>query len=319
MKAGADEAGAGAFHLRHILLTARYSVRHALRGGSGVLYFVIVMSVGLYAADAVLNPVESALRESSNPERALDGLEDFAEPFAAFVLEEYPVTGSRDASEKEAAQEEAEERAEEWAAGLLNDKPSVLSALFMGFVLMLPFVVCLGSFNQVSGDMGSRGLRFVLLRTRRSSLLLGRFLGTAVFVAGVQLITVAIVIGYVATRMDVYENGALIAWGLQGVLCLTLLTLPYVALATLISTYTMGPFVALILNQVTVGGVWLGAVILRGQWDYFHYLKWLLPLGIQTDLFALEAGKVAAAAAACVGYTVVFLFLARRKFEIRDL
>lgn len=332
---------------RHVLLIAGFTVRHALRTGAGIIYLMLALGFGLYSAHIMLQIADSevvdqirqqqaqseamearrqAVREGRDPDETelvfdpdaeapekVDGMLQMAQPVVKWAVKEH--TGS----DAEAARE-ADKRAEEWTEYLLGERPAFLSALFMILLIGMPFVIPFGAFNQTSGDIGTKGLRYLLLRTERVNVFLGRYLGTAAFLIVVQALTILFVVTFVAFNVKVYETGDLAAWGLHGVVALGLMTLAYVALAAMLSACTDTPLASLALLKTCIGGVLLSAVILRNvALDAFEYLKWLLPWGIQNQLIAPEMTRVVGAGLACVGYALVFLFLGSKRFETRDL
>jgi ABC-2 type transport system permease protein len=59
-----------------------------------------------------------------------------------------------------------------------------------GHPLFLPVYIALMGFDQVSGEVGPRSIRYLTVRARRSSLLLGKFLSQATVLLGLVLIIV---------------------------------------------------------------------------------------------------------------------------------
>ena len=50
---------------------------------------------------------------------------------------------------------------------LLREQPALLSVMFLILLALEPFMMGFGGFNQLSGDIANRGLRYLLLRTGR--------------------------------------------------------------------------------------------------------------------------------------------------------
>ena len=186
-------------------------------------------------------------------------------------------------------------------------------------MLFMPFLVAIGGFNQFSGDVGSRGLRYLLLRTERANIFFGRFIGTTIYTICVVAILVAVVVLYLGGKVGIYGWGELFIWAGWGILALAIVCVPYVALCSWISASIDSPLASLVVSKLVIGFVPAAALIAGMAWEPGGYLKYLLPWGIQNDLLHPDAGPIVVASAACLGYAVVFLALGYRHFSRRDL
>lgn len=302
---------------RHVGLVAFYSTRYAVRGGTGLVFFLIVLGLGLFAANMIISQVEQMERSAGSTEQMKAGFDravSTAKPLVEWVLggrEDLPMTP-----------EEVRSSKDPWATYLLEKRPALLSAILLILVFGLPLAVTCGAFNQYSGDVSSRGIRFLLLRTERANLYFGRFLGMVVFTAVAVGALLAIVILYIGFALPFYGWGELLGWGAIGFLVLVLLSLPYIALCGWISAGIDSPFGSLSVCSLVVGGIPLfgligGAVPTYGK--YARYVNYLIPWGVQNRLLHFEPGQVALAVLACLGYTAVYLALGYRHFSRRDL
>ena len=311
-------SGHRSINARHLRLISVYSLEHAVRGGAGLVYLILALSFGLTVANAIISPVEVSItnREQMgaqvDTEEVVGQLVEFARPAVVWSVRE-PDT------DDETEQRLRDARAEAWADYLLDERPALLSAIFAILVFGMPFVIPLGAFDQTSGDIGNRGLRYLLLRTERQNIYLGRALGTAVFAVLVQAFMILVIAIYLGAKVKIYPLGDLVTWSLYGFLALTVLSLPYVAFSAWISASTSSGMVSLVVNNLVVGGVLLAAYIGGTYHEGIRYVEWVLPWGIQRELLAPSVARVATAVAMCLGYTVVFLFLGHRTICTRDL
>ena len=303
---------------RHLRLISAYSLKHAVRGGAGLVYLLLALSFGLTVANAIISPVEVSINDLQRTGAEVDTAQvvgellEIARPAVVWAVGE-PDT------EDEAAQRRRDERAEAWADYLLDERPAILSAIFVILVFGMPFVIPLGSFDQTSGDIGNRGLRYLLLRTERPNIYLGRALGTAVFAILVQAFMILVIAVYLGAKVKICPLADLAMWSLYGFLALSVLSLPYVALCAWISASTSSGMVSLIVSNLVIGGVLFAAYIGATYYEGIRYVAWVLPWGIQRELLAPSFVRVATATAMCLGYTVVFLFLGHRTICTRDL
>jgi hypothetical protein len=318
----------GGIEPRQLGLICKHSLRHSMRSGSGLVFVLLALFFGLTVAQAVISPIEAiasfgaanAPGASRNPGFSLpDSPADaerqvvqFARPVVEWLL-------APPDSDDPARQREAEVATERWTNFVLDDRPALLSAILFIMVFGMPLLISFGAFNQTSGDIGNKGLRYQLLRTDRANIFYGRLLATVILVVAVQALVVAIVALYLGLKVDIYDGTAIAAWSLQGFLALVFLSLPYVAVCAWISASVDSPMVSLVLCKLVIAGVLLAAVVGQLASEHLYKLLYLLPWGIQNHLLAPDVTTVVLTAAACLGYTAVFAWLGARKFRTRDL
>lgn len=306
---------------RHVALIARYSTRYSVRGGIGLVFLLLSLTFGLLVAHFMLQPVEMLAREvatrsrDSTPEentrRVLESLTAQAKPVISWML-----SSSRDSASTASGRDAG---AEDWAGYLLDDRPALLSAIFLILLMGWPFVVACGAFDLYASDIASRQLRYQLLRADRGSIYVGRLLGmVATFVAVLTLLGVTVT-AYMGIKLPLYEFGALVGWAAYGTVAMILVSLPYIAVCAWISASSGGPFTSLTIASLMIGGLPLFAMLGRLSHESASYLLYLLPWGYQTRLFHPEPAQVALALVGCLGTAALFGWLGYRKFTTRDL
>ncbi|MEO8700398.1 MAG: hypothetical protein ABI867_10155 [Kofleriaceae bacterium] len=203
---------------------------------------------------------------------------------------------------------------------LTEQKPAIVSAILVMLCLVTPLFSCLAGFNQTAGDIASKGLRFLLIRTERPNIFLGRFIGTFLFSAVVNLGLFAILALYMALRVKVHDPGDMVLWLLQGYLRLQLFVLPYIALCALVSASIDSAFgslvIALMLAYVYPLLITIGA---RAN-DVVAYGQYLTPWGYKYWLLEpVASAKFLGAAGIMIGFTAAIMFLGMNLFKKRDL
>ena len=286
-------------------LVMHFGWRHALRGGGAVLYLLSLLGGGLMIAAAFISPVETLLA-SDKPGAAARAEEML---HSGMVVDAIGwVTGADAAT----------------SAYFVKEQPALQSAILLMLLASMPFFACLAGFNQTAGEIGTKGLRFLLLRTDRSSLFLGRFLAALLFASVGVVVLVAVTIIYLAARLDLYAFTDLLLWGAQGTLALWLVLLPHLALTAWVSAALESPMGSFSLCSAVVG---LPIALLKGIVFALRKIQdidlaWtdrLLPWGWKYDLLDPSLANRAVAAAVMVGFTVLFLWLGRRTFLRRDV
>lgn len=296
----------GHVNMRQLRLICMNDLRNALRSGSGLVYFVLALFFGLIVANAVISPFELLAAQNLNatPAEVERSVILFARPIIEWALTRGGTVSPETVT---------------WVDFLLQDRPAILSAIFFILLFGTPLLIPFGAFNQTAGDIGNRGLRYLLLRTERSNIYFGRLISTMILAISVQILVVAIVAAYLSFKVQIYDGMSIFSWSLQGLIVLSVLTLPYIAICAWISASNDSPMASLVVANVAIGGVLLAAFLAQLQWDYGRWIAWLMPWGIQKNLFRPELSTVLLAIAACLLYTVFFASLGARKFATRDL
>ena len=294
---------------RHLELFARHSVRHGVRGGAGLIAIFATLLVGLVMASLVITPLE-----------ALD--------------KQIQSHGELDSAQVQQVQEQTREdvmkvakKAMGWAIGasdaqvdyLTTDKPALISAILILLMVVTPLFACLGAFNQTSGDNATRGLRFLLIRTERPNIFVGRFIGTLLFMAAVFALLFAVLGIYILAKIHVHPPGAMAAWLVGGYFRMLLFSLPYIAMCAWLSGSIDSPFGSLVLS-LTVAYVWpLFVAIGSAQAHAFGYLGYLTPWSFKWWLFSERVWMVGVGALAMLGFTALLVGFGLSRFKKRDM
>jgi hypothetical protein len=302
---------------RQTLLLASYSCRTSVRGGIGLVFLLLSLTFGLVVAGLMLRPVESyaRYRDRSGADRpeitaeVLSDLTEHARPAVAWAV----------SSRSKGVDPVHDRRAEEWADYLLQDRPGILSAIYLILLFGWPLIVSFGAFDLYAGDIGSRQLRYQLLRADRSSIFFGRLLGSVLtFVVVLLVLGIAITL-YIQFKLPVYGWWRLLGWSTYCTLALLWLSLPYIALCAWISAACGSSFLSLTLVSLVIGGVPLFAMVAGAMHEAGGYVTYLLPWGFQTRLLHHDPWQAALAAVACLLQAALFTWLAHRTFTTRDL
>jgi hypothetical protein len=288
----------------HLSLIAREHVRHSLRSGTGVVFLVLAMIAGLALASIVVYPVESV--DKFGDRHAVAGvtkqLDHVVSNWGPQILRMFTSATS--------------EQSQHW----LRDEPPLVSLFLILLIAFLPFLVALGAFNQTSGDIGSKGLRYLLLRTERSNIFLGRLIGTYLFTLVVIAMIVAVVTLYLVVKARFYPTGDVLRWSLHGLVACAIYALPWVTVCALVSTAVPLPFVSLVVVEVGILAwmltLYAVGVNIQAFADYGPYIT---PLGWKWWLIDPSVGRCLVGGGAMIGFAAVATWLGLRTFNRRDL
>jgi ABC-2 type transport system permease protein len=188
-------------------------------------------------------------------------------------------------------------------------------ALFALFVL--PLVTALLGFDQVSGELQSRSIRFVSLRVRRGSLLAGKVMAQLALLVSLTAIINLGVFAFAAFYVSGFQFGA----GLLALARFWSLTLfyatAYVGLATLCSTLFRAPIFSLLVNiSVLVAFVMIGFM---SNFENLSFLAYVVPSHYKDGLFSPDPLAVVESVGVYSAYAAGFLGLAFFTLRARDI
>jgi ABC-type Na+ efflux pump permease subunit len=292
-------------NLKHIWTIAKYHMRFSLRNGSGIVFLLLAIITSLIVASAFISPAE-AIVEATNANLQDSGLD------ASKVIQEIGESNEAEGAINWLLDEKDQGKY------LLQEKPALLSCIMLIMLMLLPYLVCFGSFNQTSGDIANRGLRFLLLRTERPNIYIGRLLGTILFCLSTVIITVFLLVLYIQLKLDIYQGLSLWIWSFQGVLAFFLVCLPIIALCAWISSCIDSPFgsLALCLLAVAFPGIFF---YFAGSALGIDSLDKLWPTGWKFGMLNSHLGTVSLTALVLLAFTALFLWIGMSKFQKRDL
>lgn len=185
-------------------------------------------------------------------------------------------------------------------------------------VVVLPTLILLMGYDQVSGELATRSVRYLAFRSRRESWALGKAAAQLLALAGLTLIVDVVVLGFSLVSVPNIEAGPALFW----TLALWALTLvygfAYVALVTMVSSLFRSPFLSLAAGAALLLVLFI-ARLLTSWIDAIHPLRFLLPGTYSDGLLSPNASAVLLSAAALLGFAAVFLAGAITSLRVRDL
>lgn len=215
------------------------------------------------------------------------------------------------------------------AIAALAEVPLVVLVVFRLTLIFLPLYIALMGFDQLAGEIGPKSIRYLLVRTSRSSILFGKFLGqAAVLVALLGVIDTAIFTYARITHPD-FGSGLAVVMLLKLWLAATIFSLAYLALTTLCSALFRTPAVSLVFNVIVLFGFWLldaigssaalSAKLSEATPSATALLRYFSPSHYSPGLLHPAASHFAVSGAAYAGFALVFLTAAYAVMRERDL
>src|SRR5690349_6306350 len=152
----------GGLSAGHVGLLARFGARFAVRTGCRLVFLILLVLAGLGVEAAFIMPVEDWLEgpaakrfthERGRPITTATVIEESSKQSGIRDVVQWITRGDRPQIDY-----------------VLEENPALVSAIFIVMLMLVPFLACFGGFNQTAGEIGNRGLRFLLLRTERANI-----------------------------------------------------------------------------------------------------------------------------------------------------
>ncbi|MCY1014441.1 ABC transporter permease [Pyxidicoccus sp. MSG2] len=218
---------------------------------------------------------------------------------------------------------------------LLSDDSAMMEALsrvplevlvvFKVTLFFLPAYVALMGFDQLSGEVGPRSMRYLTVRARRSSVLLGKFLSQATLLLGLVLIIDLAIFVYARIANPGFGFADVVINLIKFWLAAIVFSLAYVSLTTLCSSLFRSPAVSLVFNFILLFVFWLmdttgrAAEAAYGEASVVRYVRYLSPSYYSVNLLHPRLAEFAASGAAYAGFAMLFLLGAYAVLRARDL
>ncbi len=242
-----------------------------------------------------------------------------------------------DADEVRKAYEEAKERQKrEFVKTFLTDDdalvdrylemPLVLLIVFKLTLFFLPAYAAIMGFDQVSGELWPRSIRYLAVRSRRSSVLFGKFAAQASLLALLMLFVDAAICAFGRIAYEGFGTGEMFLTLGRFWMSALVFSWAYLGLTTLCSTLSRQPPVSLVLNLIVLFGIWLLAFVGDppriqdvAMFRAVPGVKYASVWYYRIDLLHPDLLPFAASALAHVGFALLFLGAAWFVLARRDV
>ncbi|WP_342374331.1 ABC transporter permease [Myxococcus stipitatus] len=203
----------------------------------------------------------------------------------------------------------------------LAQVPLEVLLVFKVTLFFLPAYVALMGFDQISGEVGPRSMRYLTVRARRSSVLLGKFLSQASLLVGLVLVIDLAIFVYARIANPDFGFAAMGLNLIKFWLAAIVFSLSYVALTTLCSSLFRSPPVSLVFNFILLFIFWLVDTVGRAvsEESALRGLRYLSPSHYATDLLHPQLTQFGISGAAYAGFATIFLLGAYGALRARDL
>lgn len=200
----------------------------------------------------------------------------------------------------------------------LRDVPLVVLVVFKVTLIFLPAYVALMGFDQISGELGTRSIRYLTVRARRWSLMMGKFLGQGILLLGLVLLVDVGIFAYAKATNEDFTVAALAEALPRFWLAASVFSLAYVALTTFCSALFRSSALSLVINLTALFVFWLMDVVGRPESD-LGLIRFASPSHYATNLLHPRFSQFAASVGAFGAFLLIFLAGAYLVIHSRDL
>ena len=218
----------------------------------------------------------------------------------------------------------------------LSAMPLVLFVVFKLTMIFTPLFIALMSFDQISGEIGPKSIRYLVVRVKRSSILIGKFFAQATLASALLLLCTLLMVVVAKVLNDDFSAGAATLVGLKLGAVLLVFALAYLGLSSLCSSVTKQPGVSLLLNVILLFGIWsmafagsffrlpgeeaaFGSIASLKPESWVGYVRFGSVWNYGQDLLHPEPARFLSAAMVHLGFALFFLGLAHLALRSRDL
>lgn len=200
---------------------------------------------------------------------------------------------------------------------LVYDRPVAMSAFFLLSLLVMPILVLFLSFNQISGYVSRRSIRYIVPKTGRLELYLGLFTSNLLFFTLVSgALTAVMTVGWVLAGKDL-GTGVVVGYSLRILVAVWLSCIPIIALMSMLAAMTGSPVATVFLGVGTYVVVILAGYFMSGQTEWGKIFYYVLPLEPKYWFAHPGVGRFLGATALMLVYSAAYLsigwlFLRRR-------
>lgn len=214
--------------------------------------------------------------------------------------------------------------------------PIVLLVVFKLTLRFLPLFIALMGFDQLAGEVGPKSIRYLVVRVKRSSIILGKLLSQiTLFALLMSICTVMMVLVARVLNAD-FAAPDVALWTFKLIVASMVLSLAYLALTALFSAMVKQGGISLVLNVIALFVIWFVALIggafrfpgeeaaantlavlkTESLWAYLRYASvW----HFGDDLLHPHWSRFLSAALVHLGFGLAFLGLAQLALKKRDL
>ncbi len=199
---------------------------------------------------------------------------------------------------------------------VLADCPYSLWMMLIATLWLGPLLVALMDFDAVSGELQHRSVRFWTVRVRRSSYMLGKYLGAWIVVLAVTL-GMNMIVWAVTVAVGNLGAGYVLGWGVRFFAVSIPISAAWCGIAMLVGSQFKSPMLSLFVICATFFALWLLRIV--SGFSQADWLSYAYPNAYDTLLLSPKAGDAAKGLLGTGAIAVLTTLAGTLLFQRRDL
>jgi ABC-type transport system involved in multi-copper enzyme maturation permease subunit len=212
--------------------------------------------------------------------------------------------------------------------------PIVLLFVYSLTTFFAPLLIALMGFDQMAGEMGPKSIRFLVVRVRRSSIVLGKFLSQITMLTVLLSLCVFAMVAVAKILNPDFSWALTLQWGAKLLVAMVVIGSTYAALTALCSSLVKVSALALFLNICAIIGFWFiglvgnafaipghkneGLAMLKSE-SVLGFIRYVVPSQFERNLLSPMALDYSTGILAHLGFIGIFLGLSLVAISRRDL
>lgn len=213
--------------------------------------------------------------------------------------------------------------------------PWVLLIAFTATTLFAPLLIALMGFDQLAGEIAPKSMRYLIVRVRRNSIIIGKWLSQVTLLCAILVLCVLAMVGTAKGLNADFPWTEALTWASRLSIAIMVIGVAYASLTTLCSTVAGNSALALFLNVIVLFSFWFVS-LLGNHWRLpdgptpagldmlkaespMAFVRYLAPSEFEHHLLSPQPLEYATGLLAYGAFAVIFLGLARLALQDRDL
>ncbi len=138
----------------------------------------------------------------------------------------------------------------------LKSFPVAILFTFKATLAFLPFYVAIIGYDQLSGEIGPKSIRYLTVRARRSSILIGKYLAQQTVLLALALVVDLGLLIFARIHFEDFEMSTLLLGLVRLWVASAVFSMAYAALTALCSAAFRQPMISLVMNLLLLVPLW---------------------------------------------------------------
>jgi ABC-2 type transport system permease protein len=213
--------------------------------------------------------------------------------------------------------------------------PFVLLIAFAFTAIGAPLLIALMGFDQLAGEIAPKSMRYLIVRARRNSIIMGKWLTQITLLSVILALCVVAMVGTTKYLNADFTWVETMRWAARLTVALVVVGVAYASLTTLCSAVAGNSALALFMNVILFITFWFvsflgksarlpggpeatGLDLMKSE-SPVAFVRYLVPSEFEHHLLSPEPFEYGTGLLAYIAFALIFLGIARLALQNRDL